>query len=105
MLCANKPQAAFENRQRPPAILGISVRNNQNSCAENIGAVNYPLCNMSSNLDRQRIWHATQLGAQVFSPMASPANFQSYSGKRTGLAAGHTAIARLRWIRSQVLQR
>jgi len=70
---------------RPPAnsLLGNtkkSIRNNQNSCGGNIGAVHYRHDNMSSNLGRQRIWPATQLGlAGVFlsDGKSLPANFQT----------------------------
>src|SRR5258707_15593850 len=89
-LCANWAQLFLQTVKTASAYSGISVRNNQNSCGGNIGAVNYRYDNMSSNLGIVS-GYGTQLnsGAQVFSPMASPANFQSVTAVNgTGLAPG-----------------
>src|SRR5260370_8495156 len=90
MLCANSAQPLLQTGTTASAYSGISVRNNQNSCGGNIGAVNYRYDNMSSNLGIVS-GYGTQLnsGAQVFSPMVSPANFQSVTAVRgTGLGPG-----------------
>ena len=90
MLCANGVQPLLQTGTSASAYSGISVRNSQNSCGGNIGAVNYRYDNMSSNLGIVS-GYGTQLnsGAQVFSPMASPANFQSVTAvSGTGLAPG-----------------
>jgi hypothetical protein len=88
--CANSFQPLLQTGTNAGFYGGISVRNNLNSCGGNIGAVNYRYDNMSNNLGIVSGYN-TQLnsGAQVFSPMAGPANFQSVTAvSGTGLAPG-----------------
>jgi hypothetical protein len=90
MLCGNGFQPLLQTGTTASFYSGIKVRNNLNSCGGNIGAVNYRYDNMSNNLGIVSGYN-TQLnsGAQVFSPMASPANFQSVTAvSGTGLAPG-----------------
>jgi len=90
MSCGNSFQPLLQTGANATFYSGISVRNNLNGCGGNIGAVNYRYDNMSNNLGIVSGYN-TQLnsGAQVFSPMASPANFQSVTAvSGTGLAPG-----------------
>ena len=90
MECANGVQPLLETSATATSYTGISVRNNLNSCGGYIGAVNYRYDNMSNNLGVVS-GYSTQLnsGAQVFSPMAGPANFQSVTAvSGTGLPPG-----------------
>jgi len=90
MLCANGYQPLLQTGATPSFYSGISVRTNLNSCNGYIGAVNYRYDNLSNNLGIVS-GYGTQLnsGAQVFSPMASPASFQSVTAvSGTGLAPG-----------------
>jgi len=90
MGCSNSSQPLLQTGATPTFYSGISVRVNQNACGGNIGAVNYRFDNMSNNLGVVSGYN-TQLnaGSQVFSPMASPANFQSATAvSGTGLAPG-----------------
>jgi len=90
MSCGNSFQPLLQTGTTATSYSGISVRNNLNGCGGNIGAVNYRYDNMSNNLGIVSGYN-TQLnaGAQVFSPMASPANFQSATAvSGTGLAPG-----------------
>jgi len=90
MECADGVQPLLQTGTNAGLYSGISVRTNLNSCGGNIGAVNYRYDNMSNNLGVVSGYN-TQLnsGAQVYSPMASPANFQSATAvSGTGLAPG-----------------
>jgi hypothetical protein len=90
MLCANGYQPLLQTGATAGFYSGISVRTNLNSCSGYIGAVNYRYDNMSNNLGIVS-GYGTQLnsGAQVFSPMANPASFQSVTAvSGTGLAPG-----------------
>ncbi|HET6932424.1 MAG TPA: hypothetical protein VFI45_19020 [Candidatus Acidoferrum sp.] len=88
--CGNSTQPLLQTGTTASFYAGITVRANQNSCGGNIGAVNYRYDNLSSNLGVVSGYN-TQLnaGAQVFSPMTAPANFQSVTAvSGTGLAPG-----------------
>jgi len=90
MGCSNSSQPLLQTGATPTFYSGISVRVNQNACGGNIGRVNYRFDNMSNNVGVVSGYN-TQLnaGSQVFSPMASPANFQSATAvSGTGLAPG-----------------
>ena len=90
MACANSYQPLLQTGANPSFYGGISVRNNLNSCGGNVGAVNFRYDNLSNNIGIVGGYN-TQLnsGAQVFSPMPTPANFQSATAVTgTGLAPG-----------------
>jgi len=90
MGCSNSSQPLLQTGANAAFYSGISVRVNQNACGGNIGAVNYRFDNMSNNLGVVSGYN-TQLnaGSQVFSPMATPANFQSATAvSGTGVTPG-----------------
>jgi hypothetical protein len=90
MECATGSQPLMQTGATPSFYAGISVRGNLGGCTGGIGAVNYRFDNMSNNLGVVSGYN-TQLnaGSQVFSPMSSPANFQSVTPvSGTGLAPG-----------------
>jgi hypothetical protein len=90
MECATGYQPLLQTGATPSSYAGISIRGNLGGCTGGIGAVNYRFDNMSNNLGVVSGYN-TQLnaGAQVFSPMPSPANFQSVTPvSGTGLAPG-----------------
>jgi hypothetical protein len=87
--CANSIQPLLQTGQGIN-YAGITYRGFSNSCGAGVGALNYRYDNLSSNLGVVSGYN-TQLnsGSQVFSPMPSPANFQSVTAvSGTGLAPG-----------------
>ena len=90
MECATGFQPLLQTGTTASSYAGISIRGNLGGCTGGIGAVNYRFDNMSNNLGVVNGYN-TQLnaGSQVFSPMPSPANFQSVTAvSGTGLAPG-----------------
>jgi hypothetical protein len=90
MICGDSFQPLLQTGTTASFYSGITVKNNLNSCGGNVGAVNYRYDNLSNNLKIVSGYN-TQLnsGAQVFSPMAGPANFQSVTAvSGTGLTPG-----------------
>jgi len=90
MECATGYQPVLQTGTTASFYTGISIRGNLGGCTGGIGAVNYRFDNMSNNLGIVSGYN-TQLnaGSQVFSPMPSPANFQSATAvSGTGLTPG-----------------
>ena len=92
ILCGSSQQSLFQTAPSGVSYSGITVKAHQNACNgnNNLGAVNYRFDNLSNNISIINGYN-TQLnaGSQVFSPMASPANFQSVTAVAgTGLAPG-----------------
>jgi hypothetical protein len=90
MECATGYEPLLQTGTNASFYAGISIRANLGGCTGGVGAVNYRFDNMSNNLGIISGYN-TQLnaGSQVFSPMASPANFQSVTAvSGTGLAPG-----------------
>lgn len=92
VFCGSSQQPLLQTAATGVSYTGINVKTNSNACNGNgnLGAANYRFDNMSNNL-AVASGYSTQInsGAQVFSPMASPANFQSATAVAgTGLAPG-----------------